>query len=215
MKTLFWNVDTQYDFMRDDESFKGALAVPGARAIEPALERLTTFAHDHGIQVVNTADWHSLQSKELSATPDYVTTFPPHCLQHTKGAQFVEATAPKDPYIIDWQDRMFNQVALARHRGDIVLYKDHFDIFRGSPHADGVLEVVNPDRVVVYGVATNVCVDYAVRGLLERGKAVIVTSDAIKELPNLPLPFAAWRGASLMTVDEIVRRLESDSAGEG
>ena len=31
MKTIFWNVDTQYDFMRDDESFKGGLPVSGAR----------------------------------------------------------------------------------------------------------------------------------------------------------------------------------------
>ena len=31
MRTIFWNVDTQYDFMRNDESFKGALPVPNAK----------------------------------------------------------------------------------------------------------------------------------------------------------------------------------------
>jgi nicotinamidase/pyrazinamidase len=46
--------------------------------------------------------------------------------------------------------------------------------------------------VIVYGVTTNVCVNDAVTGLAKRGKYVFVIVDAIKELPNLPLPFENW-----------------------
>jgi nicotinamidase-related amidase len=43
-----------------------------------------------------------------------------------------------------------------------------------------VLEAVGGDRYVVYGVVTEICVYYAVRGLLETGRPVIVVSDAIE-----------------------------------
>jgi nicotinamidase/pyrazinamidase len=46
---------------------------------------------------------------------------------------------------------------------------------------------------VVYGVTTNVCVDAAVKGLVKKVNKVYVVKDAIKELPNIPLPFDAWK----------------------
>jgi len=126
--------------------------------------------------------------QEFSDDPDYINTFPEHCMQDTKGARFVPATRSKKPYIISWQQHVFDEDAIRNgNNRNIVLYKDKFDIFSGSKHAERVLELLNPDKVVVYGVATNVCVDFAVMGLLQRGKQVVVIEDAIKELPHLPL----------------------------
>ena len=65
MKTIFWNVDTQYDFMRDDSSFKGALAVPGAKSIEKNLKKLTDFARENEYQIVNTADYMTEEVMDL------------------------------------------------------------------------------------------------------------------------------------------------------
>lgn len=207
MKTIFWNVDTQYDFMRDDQEHRGTLALPGAKLIEPNLKQLTEFAAYKGIQVVNTADWHTPQSRELSANPDYKTTFPHHCMQHTRGAEFVPATKPERPYIIDWQTATFDQEEVRAHR-NVVLYKDAFDIFAGSPHTDDVLHILQPDRAIVYGVATNVCVDFAVKGLLERKIAVEIPIDSIKEIPG-PIDhiLRGWEalGAKLRTTDEIIK----------
>lgn len=200
MKTIFWNVDTQYDFMRPD----GKLAIPGAEAIEPALDRLTRLAEQRGLQVVNTADWHVKGDAELADEPDFVNTFPEHCMQGTLGAMFVPATAPKGAYEIGWQDAGFDKEKL---NNNLVLYKNRFDIFEGNPHADAVLQEINPDCAVVYGVATNVCVDFAVRGLRQRGIQVLVPTDAIKELPNLPLEqtLQAWQdaGARLIVAAEV------------
>jgi len=199
MKTIFWNVDTQYDFMRPD----GKLHVPKAEQIEDNLARLTKLAEVKGIQVVNTADWHKRNSSELSDNPDFVNTFPPHCLQDTKGAEYVPATDPKEPYKVEWEKGTLNLEELTKR--NIVIYKDKFDVFTGNPKTDQIVKAINPNRVVVYGVATNVCVDYAVRKLLERGVEVYVPTDAIKELPNLPLPYENWQrdGAVLTQTDEI------------
>jgi len=208
MKTIFWNVDTQYDFMRDDEAYKGRLAIPGAKAIEGNLEKLTAIAKQLGIKVINTADWHTIESEELSTNPDFTKTFPQHCMQDTKGAQFVPATNPENPYLIDWKQEQFDKEKVLQTR-NIILYKDKFDIFTGTPHSDKVVELIRPEKVVVYGVATNVCVDCAVKGLLERKVQVYVPTDAIKELPNLPLPYENWqrKGAILTRTDDIYKIL--------
>ena len=190
--------------MRDDEIYKGKLAIPGARAIEGNLARLTQLAEEKGIVVVNTADWHAIESGELSEKPDFVNTFPEHCMQNTRGAEFVPATNPKSPYEIDWKQKQFDREKVLQVR-NIVLYKDKFDVFAGTPHAEEVVRLLQPERAIVYGVATNVCVDCAVKGLLERKVQVYVPTDAIKELPNLPLPYENWqeKGAVLTTTDEV------------
>lgn len=202
-KTIFWNVDTQRDFMRAD----GALYVGGAETIEPNLERLTQYAKKHGIKVINTADWHTMKSGELSEKPDFMTTFPPHCLRGTKGAEYVPATAPVLPYAVDWDGAGLDAEELYRHR-EIVLYKDAFDVFSGNPHSDTVVRYLNPERAVVYGVATNVCVDYAVKGLRERGVDVYVVRDAIKELPGIPVApiYESWKttGVKFITTHEML-----------
>lgn len=208
MKTIFWNVDTQYDFMRNDESFRGALPVEGARSIEANLEKLTKYARANSIQVVNTADWHTLQSKEISDKPDFETTFPPHCLQGTKGAEYVPATKPNNPYAIEWNAPTIDEKVIAAHKGDVVILKDAFDVFAGNPHADKIVDILNPDNILVYGVATNVCVNYAVIGLAEKKKRVYVVADAIKELPSFPLDkvLKKWegKGVKLVSTEEVI-----------
>ncbi len=183
-KILFWNVDTQYDFMRNDETFKGALPVEGARAIEQNLGKLTQFARIYDIKVVNTGDWHTLNDREIdNVNPDFKTTYFAHCMQNTKGAEHVPVTAPTNPAITYWDRETFDKTAVQKNR-DVVIYKNEFDAFVGSKHTEEILNIINPKTVFVYGVATNVCVDFAVKGLLQRGKEVYVVEDAIKELPK-------------------------------
>jgi nicotinamidase/pyrazinamidase len=187
------------------------LYVKGAETIEPNLKRLTDYAKAHDITVVNTADWHTPESKELSDTPDFLTTFPKHCMRHTRGAMHVKATAAEKPYAIDWQHKDIDLARIGRR--NIVIYKDHFDVFQGNPHTEAVLAYLKPDRAVVYGVATNVCVDYAVRGLRQRGVETCVVTDAIKELPNIPVDpvYNAWTklGVTFTTTEKLIENLEA------
>lgn len=190
----FWNVDTQFDFMRKGgapNEYVGKLVVEGAQAIEPQLQRLTNLAEKYNVQVINTADWHRADSAELSATPDFATTYPEHCMQFTKGAEFVPATKPINPHYVNWDENATAFVGdVLQTQRNIVMLKDKFDIFAGNKYANTVTQAVldqptGKKTVVVYGVATNVCVDYAVVGLRERGYNVLVPEDAIKHLPHL------------------------------
>jgi len=205
MRTIFWNVDTQYDFMRSDSDYCGKLPVPDAQLIEENLSKLTRHAKEKNIQVVNSGDWHTEESKEFSDEPDYKNTFPPHCLIGTKGAQFVEASRPESSYVVDWREDVLDTERVRNSR-NVTIYKDAFDIFAGSKHSEKVVQTIDPDRAIVYGVATNVCVDFAVRGLIKRGVDVYVATDAIKELPNLASPLETWveAGAKLTTTKEVL-----------
>ena len=72
-------VDVQNDFCEG-----GSLAVAGGAAVARAIsERL---AADHGYRhVVATKDFHVDPGAHFSATPDYVDSWPPHCVVGTPG----------------------------------------------------------------------------------------------------------------------------------
>lgn len=200
---LFWNVDTQIDFMKAN----GKLYVQDAEAIAPTLAKLTEFAKENNIRVVNSCDYHNENSAELSNTPDFITTFPPHCMQNTKGQNFISETNPENPLVFDWNKQYtINEETLAMENArNIVIRKDLFDVFAGNPNTEKIVETLAPQKVFVYGVATNVCVNFAVVGLAERGYEVFVIQDAIQELPKIPVPFELWRekGITFIQAEEV------------
>src|SRR5947208_3383308 len=96
-RVIFWDVDTQYDFMKAD----GKLYVPDAEQLIPNLKKLTDYAHGHGIRIVASADDHVPEHAEISANPDWKTTFPPHCLHGTPGQRKIPETTLRDPLVIE------------------------------------------------------------------------------------------------------------------
>ena len=198
-RSIFWNVDTQEDFI--DQS--GKLYVQGAEGIRPVLKKITDFAKAEDIRVINTCDYHYINSQELSNAPDFVTTFPLHCMAGTSGAQFISETDPDLPLLIDWDSELgiFGELDDPLRFRNIVIRKDAFDVFIGNQYTEKILQIIHPDQVFVYGVTTNICVDKAVMGLVVRGIRVYVIKDAIKELPNLPLPYETWlsRGVEMIS----------------
>jgi nicotinamidase/pyrazinamidase len=205
---IFWDVDTQVDFIRPD----GALPVPGAAEIVPQLARLTAHAHARGIRIVASADDHVAGHAELADTPDFRTTFPPHCLRGTPGQAKLPETALEAPLILD-PDLALEPGALIdrvrAHRGDVLLLKHHFDVFT-NPHAAVVLEALDPEQVALYGVALDVCNRYAVEGLLARRPdlrlAVVTDASRAIEGPRARALLADWkaRGVALVTTDEVL-----------
>ncbi len=182
MTQIFWDVDTQHDFIAAD----GLLAVPGAEAITPALARLTQYAHDHHVRIVATADDHDLGHAEISEHPDWRTTYPPHCMRGTPGQKKVPETTLRTPLIVHAvpHDEARLGAQVRSHHGDILLLKPGTDVFRSNPNATTVLAALAPRRVVVYGVATDVCVVAAVDGLARRlpGAELVVVGDAVRAL---------------------------------
>lgn len=177
--TVFWNVDTQFDFMESD----GSLYVDGSEEIKPTLKKLTDFANDNQIRVVNTMDWHYEDSEELSPDPDFAVTFPNHCMADTLGSNFIEETDPTDSYVIDWSINL--GLEYIPNNRNLTIRKDKFDVFEGNPNTNRITELLKKggsDTIVVYGVSGDICVSFAVNGLLERGFKVILVEDGIRSL---------------------------------
>lgn len=196
---LFWNVDTQIDFIEP----AGKLYVKGAEKLKPVFKKITQFAADNQIRVINTCDYHLINSNELSGNPDFKTTFPEHCMAGSDGAEFINETKPAFPAIVDWITNLaiLPQLANARQFRNIVIRKDAFDVFEGNPYTTKILNLLHPDTVFVYGVSTNICVDKAVCGLAQLGYKVFVFEDAIRELPKIPLPFKYWKELGVKMID--------------
>ena len=178
-RVTFWDVDTQYDFMHAD----GKLYVPEAERIIGNLKRLSDYAHGHGIRVVASADDHVTTDAEISDHPDWKTTFPPHCMQGTPGQKKIPETALRVPLVIE-PARVDSKALSERvraHKGDILFHKHRFDVFTNE-NVTPVLDVLAPDDIVLYGVATDVCDKAAVEGLLERRPhtRLFVVTDAVK-----------------------------------
>src|SRR5438552_8283935 len=96
-RVIFWDVDTQYDFMKAD----GKLYVPDAEHVIANLRRLSDFAHGHGIRVIASADDHVMGHPEISEHPDWQSTFPPHCLRGPPGQSRIPETALRNRSFID------------------------------------------------------------------------------------------------------------------
>ena len=86
--------------------------------------------------------------------------------------------------------------------------KQRFDVF-SNPNVDTVLEAVRPDRIVVYGVALDVCDRYAIEGLLDRRRyRVALVQDATRAIrpeegERLVQDWVS-RGVCLLTTDEVI-----------
>jgi nicotinamidase-related amidase len=90
---------------------------------------------------------------------------------------------------------------------EFLLLKKHFDVFT-NPNADRLLELLDPEEVVLFGVATDVCNDAAIRGLLARGRRVAFVEEASRGLDEERTTACTtdWRnqGVRFATVEEIV-----------
>jgi nicotinamidase/pyrazinamidase len=182
-RLLFWDVDTQHDFMRAD----GALYVPGSEEIIPTVGALTGFAYRRAIRIVASANDHVEGHRELSEAPDFVTTFPPHCMRGTPGQRKIPETALRDPLVLEPEPRDPEVVAgeVGAHRGDILFHKHWFDVFTNA-NVDAVLRVLDPEVIVLYGVALDVSDRYAVEGLLTHRPAtrLYLVTDATRAIDH-------------------------------
>lgn len=164
MKTVFFDVDTQIDFLYP----AGALFVPGAEKLIPAFTRLNRYAAAHGIPVISDMDAHTEDDPEFAV-------WPPHCVAGTSGQQKPASTL------------LEKRVVVPSAAGDyaidgaqqIILEKQTLDCF-SNPNLPGILKRLGAERYVVYGVVTEFCVRCAAFGLLKTGRRVELVTDAIQ-----------------------------------
>jgi nicotinamidase/pyrazinamidase len=199
---ILWDVDTQVDFMLPH----GKLYVPGAEETVPAMKRLVEAARAAGIGHVSSADDHELTDEEISEDPDFQTTYPPHCLRGTRGARKIEETEQEDPVPITLETLPERYLA----GREFLLLKKNFDVFT-NPNTERLLKWLDPDEIVVFGVATDVCDDAAIRGFLDRGRKVRFVEDAARGLDEVRVTkcTSAWRerGVEFTTAEAVASSL--------
>jgi nicotinamidase/pyrazinamidase len=158
MKTVFFDIDTQIDFVYP----AGALYVPGAEHILPVIGELNRRAP----LVISTMDAHTEDDPEFQI-------YPHHCVVGTTGQH--------KPAITLLDQRVTIPAASQDGVRQLILEKQKLDCF-SSPYLQPLLAQLNADRYVVYGVVTEICVRHAAFGLLKTGKPVEVVTDAVKAL---------------------------------
>lgn len=191
MNTVFFDVDTQIDFLFP----AGALYVPGAERIVETVARLNRHAAARGIPLVSTADAHLEDDEEFRI-------WPAHCVAGTIGQQRPAATLLDKRMVVppvEWAERIDGVPQL-------ILEKRHNDCFT-NPNLEALMLAFGAGRYVVYGVVTEICVKDAAFGLLDRGKHVELVTDAVRSLsPEAERAMIAEftaRGGMLTTSSEL------------
>jgi nicotinamidase/pyrazinamidase len=195
-RTIFWEVDTQADFMLPG----GKLYVPGAEKIIPNIKRLVDVARQGNVLLVSDACRHSQNDPEFQ-------TFPPHCIRGTPGARIIPEGLAQTFYTVANDEKYKLPKNLLSYQ-QIILEKQTLDVF-DNPHASTIVERLGKDvEYLVFGVATEYCVRLAAKGLLERHRKVSLVKDAIETLKaedgRRALEELKSLGARLITTDEAI-----------
>ena len=167
-KTVFVDIDTQFDFMNS----RGNLYVPGAKDIVGNIKKLFGYAKEHKIKILSSADAHRVDDPEFKL-------FPSHCIKGTLGNQKIEASTCKDNIFIENVEQDITESMMDHEQ--IIVESQTFDIFE-SINTDGIVNKLDACNYVVFGVATDYCVKAAVLGLLKRGCNVYLVTDATKAI---------------------------------
>jgi len=206
---VFWDVDTQYDFMMP----QGSLYIPGADAIIENVSRARKLALEKGYSIIASTDWHRLDDDEISLEPDNKNTFAPHCLASEPGAKRVGylGTVRIETVGIEEESGQLLARLVGKKQFHLEIRKNTVDVF-SNPNTIKLLKLIQPKKIIVFGVALDVCVYMTVRGLLNWGGAeIVVLKDAVKELgiKSREQVFAFFRekGVLLTELDELARQL--------
>lgn len=185
-------VDVQNDFCPG-----GTLPVEhGDEVVEPLNQLMQEFLQS-GAPVFKSRDWHPPQTKHFS---DYGGTWPIHCVQNTRGAEF-------HPKLLD--DKHIR--VISKGLGD----EDSYSAFDGTDLALQ-LQRLGVEEVWVGGLATDYCVKNTVLDALKQGFRVKALKDAMRPVEIQPgdgeraLDEMRQAGAEIVTASQQPRSAFSD-----
>jgi nicotinamidase-related amidase len=156
-RSILLAVDLQKDFI------DGSLTVPGAHLVIPEINRVKS---DFDL-VYFTLDWHPVNHCSFK---EQGGPWPPHCVQGTHGADVHEALLP---YVKD--DMTF-------FKGENQAQEQYSGFEGVNPAGQSlgeVLHLLDVQRVLVCGIATEYCVRNTAEDLLKDGFEVSVLKDAL------------------------------------
>lgn len=149
-------VDVQNDFCEG-----GSLAVTGGALVAQRVADHIVAHHQEYAAVVATADWHIDPGSHFSDHPDYVDSWPVHCVAGSDGADFHPGLQPALPHIEAVFRKGEFSAAYSGFEGATTEGEE-----TGEPHAPHEGRVglrdwladAGVDEVDVVGIATDHCV---------------------------------------------------------
>ncbi len=196
MRALFI-IDVQNDFTEG-----GALGVDGGAAVAEGITEYLRAHPDTYDVVFASRDWHDgdndngghfAAAEAGDGAPDFVETWPRHCVAGTPGAEYHPGL---DVSLVD--------VHVKKGQG-----RPAYSIFEGTTD-DGeelidLLDARGIDEVHVAGIATDYCVLASARDALDAGRDVTVLTDLVAgvapESSRAALGELAAAGAELLATD--------------
>ena len=200
--TIFYDIDTQRDFILPDGKFH----VAGAEAIVPKLKTLTDLAHDQKVRIVCSVDCHASGDPMLKS---WGGKYPDHCLAGTPGQQKIPETAPLNPLFLKNKEYAPSEIQqVLDHHGEIIFQRQQFEALANNAHLRAILRLVlRPYKdIVIYGVYVEVCADREITALIGLGPKLHVVKDAVVCSGIEPKRFfEKWQqaGVELTTLDEL------------
>lgn len=157
-------VDVQNDFAHPD----GSLFVPGGPAVVEAVNREVARAREAGAAVLYTQDWHPERTSHFDTQGG---VWPVHCVRDTWGAEFHADLDVDGPVVrkgVDGSDG---------YSGFSV--RDPASGERAPTELERLLRERAVERVVVVGLAQDVCVKETVLDAVRLGFETHVVEDAV------------------------------------
>ena len=176
-------VDVQNDFCEG-----GSLAVAGGAAVAKGISLVLDKAGARWDHVVATKDWHIDPGTHFSDTPDFVDSWPVHCVAGSAGSDF------HPELVTDRIEKVF-------HKGE---YRAAYSGFEGHGEDGetlaGWLRAKGVTDVEVVGIATDHCV---------RATAL----DAAREGFNTTVVLELTAGVARATTEAALEQLRAASVG--
>lgn len=166
-------VDMQNDFVTRG----GALYFESAEEIKPVIVNCVKSHIENSQNVILTQDWHNSNDIEFKL-------FTPHCVVGTSGAELFDELKG-----IVWN-----------YKHAHFIRKRKFSAFYGT-NLDELLKHLNPKKIGVCGVATNICVMYTVEELCNREYNVVVYEDGVASYDDSLHKFAISQMKNIFGVE--------------
>lgn len=167
MSKALFIIDVQNDFTEG-----GALGVEGGAAVAAGITRfLEEHAGDY-TTIFASRDWHDADNDNgghfaTDAPPDFVHTWPVHCVAGTTGADYHPALAT-------------NKVTFHIRKGQGV---PAYSIFEGRTEAGSTVHNLLDEHGItdidITGIATDYCVRASAKDALARGQHVRILTDLV------------------------------------
>ena len=206
MAIAYGIIDAQAGFMPTQTAVVGTgeLGVSEGNLIIPVVNQLTQSALGRGWDIFTTQDWHPAQTAHFSATPNYTTTWPVHCVAGTAGAAIhPEITVPPRA------TNFYKGMEVLNDGADDTSYSGYYAHTDDGVTLSAWLVQRQISHVYLVGLAFDYCVGSTALDLVQRcGVAVRVIIDATRPVAMVSqqtmLARLAAAGVTVTTTNEVM-----------